>query len=121
MSRKPTLIAIAYTNLLDASADRDLRSQLRATKEAGHAVGFVVTIALAYAQLDRDDFITQSEYARAMGVDERTVRRYWERFRAAFPSEHSPERLARWVLAQNVRNTRDAGSITPPPDLAFAA
>jgi hypothetical protein len=122
VARRPTLITVAIANLLATSDDNGIRAQLRATKEAGVVVGFLVTLAIAYRRLDRDEFITQLEWAELGDMDERTAQRYWRRFRHAFPTEQSPERLARWIASQlSDTEPMAAASVLAPADLALAA
>jgi hypothetical protein len=122
VARRPTLITVAIANLLAASDDKGIRAQLRATKEAGVVVGFLVTLAITYRQLDRDEFITQLEWAEYGRMDERTAQRYWARFRKAFPHEESPERLARWIASKiSDSEPMAAASVLAPADFAAAA
>jgi hypothetical protein len=130
MARHPTLVTAAIANLLAHSDDYKTgsrwpraRAQLRATKEAGEVVGFVWSVAYAHKELALDHWITQAEYAAFAQIDERTAQRHWERFRRAFPSEQSPERIARWILSEMPDRIDDAASATlvTAPDYVLAA
>jgi hypothetical protein len=126
--RRPTLVTWAIANLLAVSDDYKTgnlvartRAQLRATRLAGEAVGFLWAVTYAYQTLDREAWITQVEYAQLADIDERTAQRHWARFRAAFPTESSPERLGRWLLSQGVRDAAAATAVEASDSLALAA
>jgi hypothetical protein len=122
VARKLTLLSVAYLNLMARSEKKGVLAQLSATKEAGVVIGFLTTLAVAYQALDRDEFITQVEYARAGRMAERTAQDYWARFKKAFPTEDSPEELVRHIISTIPTDLSPgtAGNVTPPKRLSAA-
>ena len=94
-TRKATLTEVAYLNLKATGMGTP-----SAMVNASRAVAAICAWAIAYQDSDSDEWPTQVEYARYWKVNERTVRRELDRFCAAFPSEESPERLARHLLSE---------------------
>jgi hypothetical protein len=68
-------------------------------KKAVDALSTVGCLAIAAARSE-NGFPTQAEYATYWKQPARSAERDWQRFREAFPSEDSPERLARAVVAE---------------------
>jgi hypothetical protein len=76
--------------------------------------------ALAYARHKLDHWPNQAEYASFWEISERQAQREWARFREAFPTEESPERLARWLyseVASRIEDRSSVLSVTAPPEL----
>jgi hypothetical protein len=115
MPRRPTLATIAAANLRASEPD------LRTTQRIFVASQAVVTIwQLATAATALGEWPTKGQYAAHWRIDERTAEREWARFRRAFPTESSPERLARWLQTEALQRTDDSSaalSVLAPPDL----
>lgn len=71
---------------------------MKATPKAARACATIVALARAAEALEH--WPTQVEYGDYWRIDERTVQREWAAFRRAFPTEESPDRLARWLRAE---------------------
>lgn len=96
-ARTPTLGEVAYRNLQAAGYGR-----IRAMKKASEALTTLSCLAIA-ASRSEDGFPSQAEYAAYWNQTERSAQRDWQRFREAFPTEDSPERLARWLVSEHGR------------------
>ncbi len=93
-ARTPTLGEVAFRNLEAAGYGR-----IRAMKKASEALTTLSCLAIA-ASRSENGFPTQAEYAAYWKQTERSAQRDWQRFREAFPTEESPERLARWLVSE---------------------
>jgi hypothetical protein len=118
-ARSPTLGEVAFRNLQAAGYGR-----IRAMKKASEALTTLSCLAIA-ASRSENGFPTQAEYAAYWKQTERSAQRDWQRFREAFPSEESPERLARWLVSEYGRRLAehdDPGfAFTLPADAAILA
>jgi hypothetical protein len=116
MPRKLPLGVIAVANLADSG-----ESKIKAMLHAGQACATIYALALAHHKLALGRWPTQAEYAEFWGESERSAQREWAAFRRAFPSEESPERLARWLLSEissKIESKQsEAFTVTAPPDL----
>ncbi|HWE07807.1 MAG TPA: hypothetical protein VG325_00540 [Solirubrobacteraceae bacterium] len=93
-SRGPqTLTEVAAVNLREAGY-----GPIRSMTKAAAAVTVGMSLALATEKLGR--FPTQVEYTEWARMSERSAQREWALFLKAFPTERSPERLARWFLSE---------------------
>jgi hypothetical protein len=116
MARQLPLSAVAVINLR-----ADGVSKLASMKQAADVCGLLW--ALANTTHKFGHYPTQAEYAAEWKVSERTAQREWALFKRAFPSEESPERLARWLLSEASRKIDDASSalsVAAPADLVPA-
>lgn len=98
---------------------------MKATVHAAQACGTIWALAFAHHRLNLGRFPTQAEYADYWDMSERKAQREWATFRRAFPTEDSPERLARWLLSEISTRIEakqaEAFTVAAPPDLALAA
>ncbi len=77
--------------------------------------------ALAKTTHDLGHYPGQAEYAAEWNISDRTAQREWALFKCAFPTEDSPERLARWLLSESSRHIEDSSTaLTAPADLVPA-
>jgi hypothetical protein len=113
--RQPVLADVAVHNLMEGGTGR-----LKANLTAAQALTTVWR--LAYAAHKLGDWPTQAEYAEHWEINDRTAQRHWATFRAAFPEEEDPQRLAEWVLSHaSARIEEPSCALTvaaPPPALA---
>jgi hypothetical protein len=118
-ARSPTLGEVAFRNLQAAGYGR-----IRAMKKASEALTTLSCLAIA-ASRSENGFPTQADYAKFWKQTERSAQRDWQRFREAFPSEESPERLARWLVSEHgplLAKRDDPGfAFTLPADAAILA
>lgn len=113
MARQLPLTAIAFLNLQAAG-----EGKLRSYKHAAEACEPIWL--LAYARHKLDHWPTQAEYAAFWKISERSAQREWALFRRGFPTEESPERLARWLyseVAARIEDRSTALSVIAPRDL----
>ena len=118
-ARSPTLGEVAFRNLEAAGYGR-----IRAMKKASEALTTLSCLAIA-ASRSENGFPTQADYAAYWNQTERSAQRDWQRFREAFPTEESPERLARWLVSEYGRRLAehdDPGfAFTLPADATILA
>jgi 2-polyprenyl-6-methoxyphenol hydroxylase-like FAD-dependent oxidoreductase len=116
MSGPLPLGAVAAVNLR-ASGD----GQIKSLKHSADALALVW--CLAYQKHKTGDWPNQAEYAAYWKRSERTVQREWALFKRAFPTEQSPERLARWMLSEltsRIEQQQLAMAVLAPPELQAA-
>lgn len=99
-----TIGEVAAMNLLAASGDRGIASQLKATKRGASAAVTVACLAIAAINDAAQDggWPTQADYAEYWRRDLRHTQREWALVREAFPGEDGPDRLAR-IIALDYR------------------
>lgn len=100
-------MAVAVANLQAAGYP-----PLRASLGAARALTTVWQLAVCADALGY--WPSQMEYAAYWRASDRTTQRDWQRFRAAFPDEESPDRLAELLRAHAL------GERLQDPSAAFA-
>jgi hypothetical protein len=112
MPRPPrTLIEIGAMNLMAASGDTGVRSQIRSARRAGDAVMVFATLAqAALAGKGESGWPNQREYAEFAGITERQAIRHWELVREVFPGEEGPDRVAKLMAAELGARIQDRGA-----------
>lgn len=113
MPRDLPLAAVATINLRASGVGK-----LASMKQAADVCGLLWALANSTHHLGH--YPSQAEYAAEWKISERTAQREWALFKRAFPTEESPERLARWLLSESSRRIEDASSalaVTAPSDL----
>lgn len=108
MARKLPLTTVAFLNL-----NADGVGKLAAMKQAADACATIWAVANAAEKLGH--YPSQAEYAETWDVSERTAQREWALFRRAFPTEETPERLARLLMSEPDRRLDDASSALTMP------
>ena len=97
-STRTTLVAQATENLVKGSQHAPPMNRAKAILTATAAL--VDVWALAIAAEDLGHWPSQTEYAEARCISDRSAQRHWERFRQAFPTEDGPERIGKLVWAE---------------------
>jgi hypothetical protein len=97
-----TLAEVAFFNLLsarvEAGEDTGVLAQVKLLKQAAAATATVAALAIADAfDAGANGWPTQAEFAAYWKVTERHAQNEWAQFRRAFPTEESPDRLAKVV------------------------
>ncbi|WP_249009664.1 hypothetical protein [Conexibacter sp. DBS9H8] len=97
-----TLAEVAFWNLLaarqEAGEDTGLLAQAKLLKQAAAATATVAALAIADADgAGANGWPTQVEFAAYWKVTERHAQNEWAQFRRAFPTEESPDRLAKLI------------------------
>lgn len=95
-NRSPTLGEIAFLNL----RNHEGYGTVRAMKKTADACATIACLAITAINSPDDGFPSQLDYARYWKLSERSAQREWALFKKAFPSEDSPERLARWLMTE---------------------
>ena len=117
MPKQLPLGTVALINLRAAG-----EGKLISMKHAGDTCATIWALAYAHHKLNLGRFPTQAEYAEYWNKSERSAQREWALFRKAFPTEESPERLARWLLSEISTRIEakqaEAFTVPAPPDLA---
>lgn len=123
-----TIGEVGAVNLLAASGDPGMRSQLAAVKHGAEAATTIACLAIAAANgAGTDDgWPTQAEYAAYWKLNQRRAEREWALVRRAFPGEAGPDRLAKLLVADFSARLRSEGpsaalSLPFPGDVAVAA
>lgn len=96
--------------------------QVKAVTKAASVVADLWEWARAADELQH--WPSQVEYAAYAKITDRQVRRRLDAFRAAFPGEQSPQRLAMWLHENHLSRLDRAAqvlSLAAPPDLTAAA
>jgi hypothetical protein len=114
--RSPTLAEVAFLNLR-AEYGGGLSGTLKATKKSAEAVATFAALSMAAVNgASEDGWPTQAEYAAYWKITERQAQREWALVRRAFPSEDSPDRIAR----QLANDHRARLSRAADPSFAFS-
>jgi hypothetical protein len=121
--RPLTLAEVAVVNLRGEYGS-GLGGTLKATKKGAEAVTTAACLAIAahHGAAEDGGWPTQAEYARYWKISERQAQREWALFKAAFPNEESPDRIARF-LSNEYRSRladRDASFVFSVPAAAAA-